>query len=68
MGVQITYRKKAARKSIRIAKATSTPLKGTYVVRGTIASNTTKTLQFAVVSPAQQMRERNSAYHFFSLD
>jgi len=74
MPAKVTYRTKkshntATKKSSRIVKKVSLmPLNGTLVVKGTRSNKKTKTFRFSVLSPAQQQRERNKAYLFFSID
>lgn len=74
MPTKISYQVKkgsnaAPNKSCRIIKkAAAMPLKGTLVVKGTSADNRIKTFRFSVLTAAQQLKERNSAYHFFSID
>ncbi len=63
-----TANRKIARKKIRVKRLTPGSLKGTFVETRNIDAHTPKTIKLAVVSHKQQMRERNNAYHFFSLD
>ena len=57
------------KKALRIARDSShMPVRGVIAVKGTTSSGTTRTFRFRVVSPIQQARERNKAYHYFSID
>jgi hypothetical protein len=58
----------AKKKSRIVKKASAMPSQGTFVVKGTSPDKKTKTFRFSVLSPAQQVRERNRAYQFFSID
>lgn len=59
----------AAKKTSRIAKKASTmPFKGTIVVSGKSSDDITKTFRFSVLYATKQLKERNKAYNFFSID
>jgi|GEM_PF-6296820 len=64
---QITNSKKGDMpiKNARITKRAVMPVNGTIILKGNTASNKFKTFHFSIVSPAQQMKERNKAYRFF---
>lgn len=75
MRASVTYKKPKFRptksKSSRIAKmASAADLSncGAVVIKGYINHDTPKEFYFNIVSPTQQMRERNKAYSFFSID
>lgn len=75
MPAKVTYKSRRTKqrpsKSSRIMKTAASgnlPLGGTVTIKGKASDNTTKTFRFSVVSPAQQMKERNRAYRFFSID
>ena len=57
------------KKTLRIARDSShMPVRGVIAVKGASPSGTIRTFRFRVVSPVQQARERNKAYHYFSID
>jgi hypothetical protein len=72
MSVKLTYQVKqrsAPVKSSRIVKKTAAmPLKGNFVIKGASLTRKTKTFRFSILSASQQLKERNKAYHFFSID
>lgn len=59
---------KTASKNMRVARRTTIPINGTIIIKGDTPSKKVKPFRFTIVSSTQQMKERNSAYQFFSLD
>ncbi|MBS1563007.1 MAG: hypothetical protein JST39_01405 [Bacteroidetes bacterium] len=55
------------KKSSRIARQDYGAVKGTTIIKGTVDGKRQVTFRFSVVTPAQQLRERNKAYTFFQL-
>lgn len=74
MSVHSTYKRSSKRtpsKSSRIVKNTRSsalPVGRNFAISGRTATDGYKTFSFAVLSTSQQMRERNEAYRFFSID
>jgi hypothetical protein len=63
-----TGQKPIVRKSLRLARFKERlPIGKTLILKGQ-TPNGTITFHFKILSPAQQMKERNSAYQFFSID
>lgn len=60
--------KLAPKKASRIVGESSKPSIDNFTYTGFVAPNKLKTFTFKIVSASQQMRERNSAYNFFSID
>ncbi len=61
-------KKTAAKKAFRIVRHTnSLPTSGHIVIKGATSTHTVKAFNFTIVSAAQQMKERNKAYQFFSI-
>jgi len=62
-----TYNKPVAKKSMRLLKPVTT-FSRSIVISGNTATRHRKTFTFKVISAAQQMRERNKSYKFFTID
>jgi len=61
--------KPVARKTSRLLKASQTFGLGSVItIKGKTPSQTEKSFHFKVLTAAQQMKERNKAYKFFSID
>ena len=72
MSATITYKKPKHKptksKSARISRGTDLRNCGAIIFDGYIDDRIPKKFCFNIVSHTQQMRERNNAYSFFSID